>query len=135
MQTRLSQHKPLARLQLNRGRSLLMLGVIAALLFAAHALFSLQPNSVLAAALLFLPLALFAVLGAGRELSPPSLTELAFYSFAIVAAMAIWPSARLAAIAYEASGFVTLIAFMGFVIGLAIALGFVAVKLLTGDEK
>lgn len=135
MQIRLSQHKPLALLQLTRGRSLLMLGVIAALLLAAHALFSLQPNSVLAAALLFLPLVLFAVLGAGRELSTPSLTELAFYSFASVAAMAIWPSARLAAAAYEASGFVTLIAFMGFVIALAIALGFVAVKLLAGDEK
>lgn len=135
MQIRQSQHKSLARLQLNRGRSLLMLGVIAALLLVAHTLFSLQPNSILAAVLLFLPLALFAALGAGRELSPPSLTELAFCSFAIVAVMAIWPSAGLAAAAYEASGFVTLIAFMGFVIALAIALGFVAVKLLTGDEK
>lgn len=134
MQIRLSQHKPLARLRLNRGRSLLTLGLIAALLLAAHTLFSLQPNSVLAAALFFLPLVLFAALGAGRELSTPSLTELAFYSFAIVAVMAIWPSARLAVAAYEASGFVTLLAFMGFVFALAIALGFVAVKLLAGDE-
>lgn len=133
MQIRLSQHKPLPRL--HRGRFLLTLLLVLAFLVAVPTLFALRPDGISAAALLFLPLALFAALGAGRELSTPSLTELAFYSFAIVVSMAIWPSARLAVTAYEASGFVTLLAFMGFVFGLAIALGVVAVKLLTGDEK
>ncbi|MGE0239368.1 MAG: hypothetical protein AB7F09_00460 [Parvibaculaceae bacterium] len=104
MQIRLSQQKPL-RLRFHRGRSLL-----------------------------FLPLALFGALSAGRELLSPSLKELAFYSFAIVATMAIWPSARLAAIAYEATGVVTLFAFMGFIIAVAIALGVAAVKLLSGSD-
>jgi hypothetical protein len=48
----------------------------------------------------------------------------------VVAAMAIWPSAHLAVGAYDATGFVTLLAFMGFVFVRAIALGIVAVKLL-----
>jgi L-asparagine transporter-like permease len=135
MQIRLSQHKAEARLPFNRRRSLLTLVLIIAFLAAIHTLFPLQPDNILAAALLFLPVALFAALGAGRELSMPSLTELAFYSFAIVAGLAIWPSARLAVTAYEASGFVTLFAFMGFVFALAIGLGVVAVKLLAGDEK
>jgi hypothetical protein len=135
MQIRLSQHRPFLRLRLCRRRSLLTLAVIVILLAAAHTLSPLQPNGIWAALLLFLPLMLFAALGAGRELFTPSLTELAFCSFAIVAAMAIWPSARLAVIAYEATGFVTLLAFMGFVFALAIALGIVAVKLLAGDEK
>ena len=52
----------------------------------------------------------------------------------IVAAMAIWPSARLAVSTYEVLGFVTLLAFMGFVFALATALGIAAVKLLGGDE-
>jgi hypothetical protein len=134
MQIRLSQHGPLARLHLGRGRSLITLGLIAALLAAAHRLFPLQADGISAVALLILPLVLLAALGAGRELLAPSLTELAFYSFAIVAAMAIWPSASLAATAYEAAGFVTLLAFMAFVFAVAIALGMLAVKLLASRD-
>jgi hypothetical protein len=134
MQIRLSQHRSLARLGLGRRRSLITLGLIAALLAAAHRLFPLQADGISAVALLFLPLVLFGALGAGRELSTPSLTELAFYSFAIVAAMAIWPSASLAVTAYEATGFVTLLAFMGFVFAVAIALGVLAVKLLASRD-
>jgi hypothetical protein len=135
MQIRLSQHRYSFRL--GRGRFLLALLLIVAVTAAIRTLFPLQPDSVLAAALLFLPLLLCAALGAGRELLTPSLTELAFYSFAIVVALAIWPSARLAVIAYEAMGLVTLIAFMAFAFALAIGLGVVAVKLLAGnnDEK
>jgi hypothetical protein len=135
MQIRLSQHRSFARLRLTRRRSLLTLALIVALLAAVHTLFPLQPDGISAALLLFWPLVLFAALGAGRELSTPSLTELAFCSLAIVAAMAIWPSARLAVTAYEATGFVTLLAFMGFVFALAIALGVVAVKLLTRNDS
>ncbi|WP_119269872.1 hypothetical protein [Taklimakanibacter deserti] len=134
MQIRLSQHRGSLRLRVSRGRSLLALGALATLLAAACTLFLLQPDSLLAAVLLFLPLALFGALGAGRELLSPSLTELAFYCFAIVAVMAIWPSARLAATTYEATGFVTLFVFMSFVFALAIALGVLAVKLLAGDD-
>jgi hypothetical protein len=48
--------------------------------------------------------------------------------------MAIWPSASLAATAYEAAGFVTLLAFMAFVFAVAIALGMLAVKLLASRD-
>ena len=89
MQIRLSQQKH--RFPLGRRRSLLTLVAIAALLVAAHTLAPLQPNNISAAFLLFLPLVLFAALGAGREFLTPSLRELAFYFFAMVAAMAIWP--------------------------------------------
>ena len=134
MQIRLSQHRGPLRLQVSRRRSLLTLGAIATLMAAAGTLFPLQPDGLSAVVLLFLLLVLFGALGAGRELLSPSLTELAFYSFAIVAVMAIWPSARLAATAYDATGFVTLFAFMSFIIALAIALGVLAVKLLAGDD-
>jgi hypothetical protein len=134
MQIRLSQQKH--RFPLGRRRSLLTLVAIAALLVAAHTLAPLQPNNISAAFLLFLPLVLFAALGAGREFLTPSLRELAFYFFAMVAAMAIWPSAHLAAFAYEATGFfVPLLVFMGFVFALAIALGVVAVKLLSDRDS
>jgi hypothetical protein len=132
MQIRLSQQRPSFRLI--RRRFLVALFLIAALVVAIRALFPLQPDSISAVTFLFLPLVLFAALGAGREPLTPSLTELAFYSFAVVAALAIWPSARLAVTAYEATGFVTLIAFMAFVIGLAIGLGVVTVKLLAGND-
>jgi apolipoprotein N-acyltransferase len=134
MQIRLSQHKAEARLPFNRRRSLLTLVLIIAFLAAIHTLFPLQPDNILAAALLFLPVALFAALGAGRELSMPSLTELAFYSFAIAAATAIWSGISLAVTAYEAAGLITLLAFMGFVLALAVALGVLAVKLLARDD-
>jgi hypothetical protein len=52
----------------------------------------------------------------------------------LVGAMAILPSARLAVSAHKVLGFVTLLAFMGFVFALAIALGVAATKLLAGDE-
>ena len=101
---------------------------------AAHTLVPLQPDSISAVALLFLPLVLFAALGAGRELFSPSLTELAFYSFAIVAAgdMAQRTSRR-SPTRPPASR--DALAFMGFVFALAIALGVVAMKLLAGRDS
>jgi hypothetical protein len=65
----------------------------------------------------------------GRSLLTPALVVVL-----LVAAAAIWPSARLAVSAYEGSGVVTLLAFMGFVFALATALGVTAVKALSGDE-
>ncbi|MGE0007100.1 MAG: hypothetical protein AB7S92_16110 [Parvibaculaceae bacterium] len=131
MQIRLPRQNLLG---LGRRRPLPTVALICALLAVAHELIALQPDGISAAVLLFLPLVLFAALGAGRELSMPSLTELAFCSFTIVAVMAIWPSARLAAIAYEAAGIVTLVVFMGFVFALAVSLGAVVVKLLSGTD-
>lgn len=124
----------LNRLYPARGRLLCTLVLIAALMAAANSLFRLQPEGLSAAGFLFLPLVLFAALGVGRELLTPSLTGLAFYSFAIVAAMLIWPSARWAVEAYEASGLVTLAVFMGFILALALALGVAAVKLLASHD-
>jgi hypothetical protein len=131
MQIRLSQ---LNHLTLGHGRGLLTLILIAGPVVAAYSLFRLQPDSLSGVAFLFLPLVLFGALGAGRELLTPSLKELAFYSFAMVAAMLIWPSARLAVLAHEASGLVMLAAFMGFILALALALGVLAVKLLASHD-
>ena len=64
----------------------------------------------------------------------PSLLTFAVIVALLIAAIAIWPSARLAVSAYEATGFVTLLAFMGFVFALATALGVVAVTVLAGDD-
>lgn len=85
-------------------------------------------------AVLFLPLKLFGALSVGREFPTPSLKELAFYFSLLAAALLIWPSAHLAASAYEAAGFVTLAAFMGFVFALALFLGLLAVKLLAAHD-
>jgi hypothetical protein len=63
-----------------------------------------------------------------------SLFTLALVVIFPVAALAIWPSARLTVSTYEVLGFVALLAFMGFVVALASALGVAAVKMLAGDE-
>ncbi len=64
----------------------------------------------------------------------PSLHAPALIVVLVVAAMMIWLSAHLAVSGYDAAGFVTLLAFMGFAFALATALGIVAVKLLAKDE-
>src|SRR5688572_27307501 len=107
MQIRLSQSKPPFQLSFHRGRFLVAFLLVAALMAAAHALFQLQPDSISAVAFLSLPLVLFGALGVGREFLSPSLKELAFYSFAVVAAGLIWPGARLAVSTYETAGLVT----------------------------
>jgi len=81
-----------------------------------------------------LALMLLGVVGARREFQKPSLTELAFFSIAIVAALLVRPGAHLAVSAYEAAGFVTLAAFMAFVLALAIALGRLVEKLFAAGE-
>lgn len=81
-----------------------------------------------------LALMLLGVVGARREFQTPSLKELAFFSIAIIAALLIRPGAHLAVSAYEATGFVTLVAFMAFVLALAIALGMLAGRLFTTGE-
>lgn len=134
MQSRLSPSQPVLRLQLRRGRFLFAFVLVAAFMAVAHTLFSFQSDSIPAAGLLFLPLVLLGALSAGRELLTPSLKELAFYSSAIMAALLIWPTARLTVSAYEASGFVMLAAFMGGIFALAVALGMLAVKLLSRND-
>ncbi len=81
-----------------------------------------------------LALMLLGVVGARREFQKPSLTELAFFSIAIVAALLVRPGAHLAVSAYEAAGFVTLAAFMAFVLALAIALGRLVERLFAAGE-
>ncbi len=115
-------------------RLLIACTAVAAPAAAAQALFKLQPDSISAASILFLTLMLLGALGAGREFLTPSLKELAFYFFAIVAAALIWPAAHLAVSAYEAAGFVTLALFMAFVFALAVALGVLSVKLLASHD-
>jgi hypothetical protein len=81
-----------------------------------------------------LALMLLGVVGARREFQKPSLTELAFFSIAIAAALLVRPGAHLAVSAYEAAGFVTLVAFMAFVLALAIALGRLVERLFAAGE-
>ena len=81
-----------------------------------------------------LALLLLGVLGARREFQSPSLKELAFYSIAIIAAVLIRPGAHLAVSSYEAAGFVTLAAFMVFVLALAITLGLLSERLFAARE-
>jgi hypothetical protein len=135
MQIRLSQPKPPFRLPLRHARFLAAFVLAAALMAAARTLFELQPDNISAVAFLSLPLVLFGALGAGRELlTPPSLKELAFYAFAVVAAGLIWPGARLAVTTYEAAGLATLIVFMIVIFALAMALGMLATRLLAGHD-
>ncbi len=133
MHTTLPRTRPL-ELTFMRKSFLAVFLLVAALLIVAYALFAAEPESVTAAGLLFLPLVLFAALSAGRELLTPSLKELAFYSFAMVAAGLIWPGADLAVANYEASGFVAIAAFMAFVFALAVALGVLSADLLAGHD-
>jgi hypothetical protein len=77
---------------------------------------------------------LLGVVGARREFQKPSLTELAFFSIATIAALLIRPGAHLAVSAYEAAGFVTLATFMAFVLALAIALGGLVERLFAAGE-
>jgi hypothetical protein len=134
MQIHLSHSRLPFRLPFHRGRFFVAFLLVAALMAAAHTLFQLQPDSISAVAFLSLPLVLIAALGMGRELFSRSLTELAFYSFAVAAAGLIWPGARLAVSTYEAAGLVTLAAFMVIVFAVAVALGVVAMKLLAGRD-
>lgn len=133
MQVRLSPSKPVLRSQ-HRGRFLFAFVLAAAFMAVAHTLFSFQSDSIPAAGLLFLPLVLLGALSAGRELLTPSLKELAFYGFAMVAAGLIWPGANLAVESYEASGFVAIAAFMAFVFALAVALGVLSADLLASHD-
>jgi hypothetical protein len=134
MDTGLPQRKTPLRLNFHRGRFLTAFVLVAALTAATRLLFKFQPDSIVAAGFLLLPLVLLGALGTGRELLTLSLKELAFYSFAIVAAGLIWPGARLAVTTYEASGFVALAVFMAFVFALAVALGILSAKLLSSHD-
>jgi len=134
MEILLSQPKTPRRLNFHRGRFLAAFVLVAALTASARLLFKFQPDSIVAAGFLLLPLVLLGALGAGRELLTLSLKELAFYSFAIVAAGLIWPGARLAVTTYEVSGFVALAAFMAFVFALAVALGILSARLLASHD-
>jgi len=130
-----SSSRPPRRVHLHRGRFLAAFVLTALLLVAAHALFAFRAGSMaIIGLLLFLPLVLIAALSVGRGLLTPSLKELAFYSFAMVAAGLIWPGANLAVATYESSGFVAIAAFMAFVFALAVALGVLSADLLAGHD-
>lgn len=129
MPFRLPQPRPVLRFALRRAYVLAALAIGLAVI--ATMIVSLPSGSTA----LLLSLMLLGALGARREFRTPSLKELAFYSIAIIAALLIWPGARLAVSTYQATGFVTLAVFMAFVLGLAITLGVLAEKLLAaGDD-
>ncbi|MGE0239550.1 MAG: hypothetical protein AB7F09_04730 [Parvibaculaceae bacterium] len=127
------QSKPPRRFHFHRGRFLAAFVLVAALLIATQAFYPFLADHI-AVASLFLSLVLFAAVSAGRGLLTPSLKELAFYLFAIIAAGMMWPGAQLALSAYEDAGFVALAAFMMFVFTLAVALAVLAAYLLAGQD-
>jgi len=127
---RLPQPRPALRFALRHLQFVAILTLAAGLGILVTRLFALPFGS----AILFLPLMLLGALGVRREFQTPSLTELAFYSSAFIAVLLIWPGAHLAVSAYEASGFVTLAAFMILVLALAIVLGVLAEKLFAAGE-
>lgn len=135
MELQVSPSRPPRRSRLHRGRFLAAFVLVAVLLVAAQGFFALQTvATAILGLLLFLPLVLIAVLSVGRELLTPSLKELAFYSFAIIATGAIWPGAQLAISTYKDAGFVALAAFMVFVFSLAVALAVLSAYLLAGTD-
>jgi len=134
MQIRLSQSRPPFRLPFHGSRFLVAFLLVAFMMATASALFQLQPDAISAVSFLSLPVVLFGALGMGREFLTPSLKELAFYSFAVVAAGLIWPGARLAVSTYQAAGVATLAAFMAIVFALAVALGVLTMKLLASND-
>ena len=126
--------KPQHRFHLHLGRFLAVFVFVAALLIAAQAFHQVLADH-LALASLFLSLMLIMALSAGRGLLTPSLKELAFYFFAIIAAGMMWPGAQLALSAYEEAGFAALAAFMIFVFALAVALAVLSAYLLAGHDE
>jgi hypothetical protein len=124
-----------SRLPLHRGRFLTAFVLVAILLGIADALLAYHfEGIVVAGILLFLLLVLIAALSVGRELLTPSLKELAFYIFAVLAAGVIWPGAHLAISTYKDAGFLALAAFMIFVFALAVALAVLSAYWLTGQD-
>ena len=126
------QPRPPGRLPLRRGRFLAAFVFVAILLGVTDGLFA--SGIVIAGLLPFLPLVLIAACGVGRGLLTPSLKELAFYFFAIIAAGVIWPGAHLAISTYEDEGFLALAAFMIFVFALAVALAVLSAHLLADPD-
>ncbi len=117
------QSRPPHRLHLHRARILAALGLAVMVLAGADALLTYRLSGIVIAGLfLFLLLMLIAAWSVGRGLLTPSLKELAFYFFAILAAGVIWPGAHLAISTYKDEGFLALAAFMIVVFALAVAL-------------
>jgi hypothetical protein len=136
MELAVPQSRPQHRLHLHRARFLTALGGVAVLLALADALLAYGLDGVVAAGMfLFLPLVLFAAWSVGRGLLTPSLKELAFYFFAIIAAGVIWPGAHLAISTYKDAGFLALAAFMIFVFALAVALAVLSAHLLADRDE
>jgi ABC-type transport system involved in cytochrome c biogenesis permease subunit len=134
MEIHVPRSRPPRRFQLHPGRFLAAFVLAAILLIAAHALVTLRIGSMTIGLLLILSLVLIAALSAGRGLLTPSLKELAFYFFAIMATGAIWPGAHLAISTYKDAGFVALAAFMIFVFVVAVALAVLSAYLLAASE-
>jgi hypothetical protein len=120
METPLSLSKPPRRFTLHRACLLTVLVLVAAL----------PLDNVFAVGLFSLSLMLIVA----RGLFAFSLKELAFCSFAIIAAGVIWPGAHLAISNYNDSGFVALAAFMAFVFVLAVTLAVLAAYLLANHD-
>ena len=129
------QSRPPSRFPLRRGRFLIPFVLVAVLLGVADTLTTYRFEAIVAAgSVLFLLLVLIVALSVGRGLLTPSLKELAFSFFAIVAAGVIWPGAHLAISTYKNAGFVALAAFMILVFALAVALAVLSAYLLDGAD-
>jgi hypothetical protein len=129
-----SQAKPPYGFSLHCGRFLVAFFLVAGLLIAAQAFQQFLIDNV-AIISISLSLMLIGALSAGRGLLlTPSLRELAFYFFAIIAAGMMWPGAQFALSAYEETGFMALAAFMIFIFTLAVALALLSPYLLAGPD-
>jgi hypothetical protein len=129
------QSRPPSRFPLHRGRFLIPFVLVAVLLSVADTLITYRFEGIVAAgSVLFLLLVLIVARSVGRGLLTPSLKELAFSFFAIVAAGVIWPGAHLAISTYKNAGFVALAAFMILVFALAVALAVLSAYLLAGAD-
>ena len=129
------QSRPPSRFPLHRVRFLIPLVLVAVLLGVADTLTTYRFEGIVAAgSVLFLLLVLIVALSVGRGLLTPSLKELAFSFFAMVAAGVIWPGAHLAISTYKNAGFVAIAAFMILVFALAVALAVLSAYLLDGAD-
>ena len=127
--------RPPRRSSRRGGRFLIPFVFVAVLLGVPDALITYHFEGIAAAgSLLFLLLVLITALSVGRGLLTPSLKELAFYFFTIVAAVVVWRGAHLAISTYKDAGFLALAAFMIFVFALAVALAVLSAYWLAGPD-
>ena len=135
MELPVPQSRPPRRSSRHRTRFLIPFVLGAILLGVTDALVTYRVEGIVAAvSVLFVLLVLVAALSVGRGLLTPSLKELAFYFFAIVAASVVWPGAHLAISTYKDAGYLALAAFMIIVFALAVALAVLSAYWLAGPD-